>query len=510
MMNTKCSHSKGDMKVEAKSSSSGSYGKFIEVGKNMIKCLAILDMLNAPLEGKPRKRSEQQDEDAGTARDHEDDDEYNDTSDNAHDEGSDDHEDDDKNDETSDNVHDEEADGYDTKTEEDHSNYEDEDTEDHMNNVGDVVDDHSSDSHKYESDDEVDMLRSVVAYVGCKRSLSILLTRVAILELWKYDALVGFGFSGCFRIATEVATNIRKSQMPDDSSDTSSVRPVEGCRETRRESKDYGNELGSSLSTWPRHEARHHTTEVRHGQKQVPQAKDPRDGRRRQKKTGKQPVVDLDEDNDDDDEMASRRSITRWNNNEEILLAEAWIEHSQDANIGKDQHEDVYWNLIMNDFNSRTTAPPRTKNMMTGKWTRMHGDCQRFNGIYKHLNRKSGESDVDLVENAKTIYIDRYGKKILYPHVWSILKNYPKWNAAKPIDEDNLQELFGPDQRERPVGKQRAKKKQKTIETTSVGGAPEGALGGVNRSLYRHLFIRIIDVNVMLMQKRTRRKEKKN
>ncbi|GKF02623.1 hypothetical protein Tco_0029546, partial [Tanacetum coccineum] len=51
-------------------------------------------------------------------------------------------------------------------------------------------------------------------------------------------------------------------------------------------------------------------------------------------KDGKQPVVDLDED-DDDDEMASRRSITRWNNNEEILLAEAWIEHSQDANIGK-------------------------------------------------------------------------------------------------------------------------------------------------------------------------------
>nr|GEV19248.1 glucosidase 2 subunit beta-like isoform X1 [Tanacetum cinerariifolium] len=82
------------------------------------------------------KRSEQQDEDAGTARDHEDGDEY---------------------DETSDNAHDEESDGYDTETEEDHSKYEDEDTEDHMDNVGDVADDHSSDSHKYESDDEVDM-----------------------------------------------------------------------------------------------------------------------------------------------------------------------------------------------------------------------------------------------------------------------------------------------------------------------------------------------------------------
>ncbi|GJU43956.1 hypothetical protein Tco_1201222 [Tanacetum coccineum] len=166
----------------------------------------------------------------------------------------------------------------------------------------------------------------------------------------------------------------------------------------------------------------------------VPQAKEPREAKRKRKRTGKQSVVDLDED-DEDDEMASRRTITRWNNYEEILLAESWIEHSHDANIGKDQHDDIYWNLILSDFNSRTTAPPRTKNMVTEKWTRMHGDCQWFNGIYKHLNRKSKESDADLVENAKTAYIDRY---------------------------DNLEELFGPDLRERPAGKQRAPKKQKS------------------------------------------------
>ncbi|GJU97263.1 hypothetical protein Tco_1326534 [Tanacetum coccineum] len=149
-----------------------------------------------------------------------------------------------------------------------------------------------------------------------------------------------------------------------------------------------------------------------------------------------------------------------------MLLAETWIEHSHDANIGKDQQDDVYWNLIMHDFNSRTKAHPRTKNMMTGKWTRMHGDCQRFNAIYKHLTRKSGESDADLVENAKTTYMERYGnKKFQYVHVWNILKNYPKWNAAEPIDEVNLQELFCPDLRERPAGKQRASKKQKSVDT---------------------------------------------
>ncbi|GKA82584.1 hypothetical protein Tco_0789332 [Tanacetum coccineum] len=67
------------------------------------------------------------------------------------------------------------------------------------------------------------------------------------------------------------------------------------------------------------------------------------------KNTEKQSVVGLDEG--DDDDMAARRAITRWNRNEEILLAETWIEHSQDANIGKYQQDDVYWNLIMEDFN---------------------------------------------------------------------------------------------------------------------------------------------------------------
>ncbi|GKC02089.1 hypothetical protein Tco_0993699, partial [Tanacetum coccineum] len=50
----------------------------------------------------------------------------------------------------------------------------------------------------------------------------------------------------------------------------------------------------------------------------VPQAKDPRDGRRKLKKASKQLVVHLDED--DDDDVKAKRSITRWNRDEEILL----------------------------------------------------------------------------------------------------------------------------------------------------------------------------------------------
>nr|GEY05955.1 hypothetical protein [Tanacetum cinerariifolium] len=81
----------------------------------------------------------------------------------------------------------------------------------------------------------------------------------------------------------------------------------------------------------------------------------------------------------------------------------------------------------------------------------MHGDCQRFNAIYKHLTRKSGESDADLVKNAKTSYMERC---------------------------DNLQELFGVNPRERPTGKQRAPKKQKLVDTSSAGESTGGSTGG--------------------------------
>ncbi|GKE36715.1 hypothetical protein Tco_1460120, partial [Tanacetum coccineum] len=60
-------------------------------------------------------------------------------------------------------------------------------------------------------------------------------------------------------------------------------------------------------------------------------------------------------------------------------------------------------------------------------------------------------------------------------HVWNILKNYPKWDAAEPIDADNLEELFDPDPRERPAGKQRVPKKKKSVETTSTGRSTRGS-----------------------------------
>ena len=64
----------------------------------------------------------------------------------------------------------------------------------------------------------------------------------------------------------------------------------------------------------------------------------------------------------------------------------------------------------MEDFNSATKREPHTKNMFSKKWSRLNGDCQKYNTIYKHLKRRSGENDVDNTENARTDFSQRFGK----------------------------------------------------------------------------------------------------
>ncbi|GJU13467.1 ribonuclease H-like domain-containing protein, partial [Tanacetum coccineum] len=51
-------------------------------------------------------------------------------------------------------------------------------------------------------------------------------------------------------------------------------------------------------------------------------------------------------------------------------------------------------------------------------------------------------------------------------------------NAAEPIDADNLQDLFGPDPRERSADKQRDPKKQKSVDTSSARGSTGGRTRG--------------------------------
>nr|GEU84098.1 hypothetical protein [Tanacetum cinerariifolium] len=136
----------------------------------------------------------------------------------------------------------------------------------------------------------------------------------------------------------------------------------------------------------------------------------------------------------------------------------------------------------MDDFKSGTAQDYRTRNMLTGKWTRINGDCQKFNAIYKHLERKIGENEADHIEVAKVTSAAQQpnGRKFMLEHTWRNLKGHSKWETPKPLDTEDHTEIFVPDVRPRLAGKTRLAKKTKSETTGSSGGSTSGASGSIS------------------------------
>jgi hypothetical protein len=115
----------------------------------------------------------------------------------------------------------------------------------------------------------------------------------------------------------------------------------------------------------------------------------------------------------------------RWSLEEKNLIAEVWVEVSQD--VAKDERS--FWNQVVERFNNQSDGDHRNKNMVTSKWARLSSECQKFNDIYKHLQRTNHENDNDHLQNAKNIFEERFGERSFkYVHVWFILRNHPRWD----------------------------------------------------------------------------------
>ncbi|GJY19411.1 hypothetical protein Tco_0390902 [Tanacetum coccineum] len=124
------------------------------------------------------------------------------------------------------------------------------------------------------------------------------------------------------------------------------------------------------------------------------------------------PAVDLsaDDDNIEDEEYvvmattAPTQTSVRWTRDEEKLLCEVWVGVFENSDIGNDRNEECFWGQIHDDFNKSTNGVYRTKNMITGKWNRMHPDCQKFRAIYKGITRKSGTQRITLTRRITRKY----------------------------------------------------------------------------------------------------------
>ena len=77
---------------------------------------------------------------------------------------------------------------------------------------------------------------------------------------------------------------------------------------------------------------------------------------------------------------------------------------SQDKAIS---NERSFWDEVTERFNNQSDGDYRNKNMITSKWVRLSSECQKFNDVYKHLQRT--RQDNDRLHNAMNIFKERYG-----------------------------------------------------------------------------------------------------
>ncbi|GJS76390.1 hypothetical protein Tco_0726271 [Tanacetum coccineum] len=178
----------------------------------------------------------------------------------------------------------------------------------------------------------------------------------------------------------------------------------------------------------------------------------------------------------------------RWQPDKETLLAKCYVAVSEDRNVGRSHAKDTFWYRVLNEFN-RLNFQKRTKDMLSSKWNTLNHNCQNFNAIYKRCSRltKSGESELDVMKQARGAYRDE-NKNITFAQedAWEILRKHAKWDAPAPVDlteneeiaEVNTDELFGPDARPRPPGKQCPGKKTKSDTSVSTGGSSSSSQFG--------------------------------
>ncbi|GJW27985.1 hypothetical protein Tco_0044860 [Tanacetum coccineum] len=103
------------------------------------------------------------------------------------------------------------------------------------------------------------------------------------------------------------------------------------------------------------------------------------------KRMPKRSTVDLYEDDEEEDQT---RQYSCWTCDEEILLCQCWVEVSENSDIGANRNDDS-----------------------------VNGDCQKFNAIYKHLERKSEENKADHIETAKINFAAQSkGRKFFLEH----------------------------------------------------------------------------------------------
>ncbi|GJR21345.1 hypothetical protein Tco_0969872 [Tanacetum coccineum] len=110
---------------------------------------------------------------------------------------------------------------------------------------------------------------------------------------------------------------------------------------------------------------------------------------------------------------------TRWTQEEEKLLAETFLQISEDLQLGIDQSHKTFWGKVTSEYNHHATVQ-RTKDMITGKWTTLTRDCNKFVAIVDENARLSGENDSTWQARCYKTFVQLWGSPFVHYDAWDV------------------------------------------------------------------------------------------
>ncbi|GJT85308.1 hypothetical protein Tco_1067025 [Tanacetum coccineum] len=131
-----------------------------------------------------------------------------------------------------------------------------------------------------------------------------------------------------------------------------------------------------------------------------------------------------------------------WSQDEELLLAECFIQISKDPKIGSDQKNDTFWYKILDVYNDQAEKRGfliRTKNMLTGKWTYMNRKVGKFYSLVNETKVMSGENEENWMTRVEILYKAHTKSDFKHNNAWAFLKDKHKWkNPNRQMQDDTF------------------------------------------------------------------------
>ncbi|KAJ9564224.1 hypothetical protein OSB04_000190 [Centaurea solstitialis] len=153
---------------------------------------------------------------------------------------------------------------------------------------------------------------------------------------------------------------------------------------------------------------------------------------------GKAPATDTSEN-----PSTGKAPCKPWSLDEEIALARAWVTISEDSTIGNYRNKvDNFWGAIKADFDKRMHYDfnVRSGDAIPTKAKMLLSTVAKFACIYNNPSnyRRSGETDIDILNRAKDRFHFEYHKAFTHEHAWRQVKDSPKFDAVKMQDPKNI------------------------------------------------------------------------